>query len=1016
MQITRVELDNIKNYEAGSFDLEPGVTAICGPNGSGKTTILEAVSWALFDQLPYKKEDFLKRGARKGSVKVTFISSLDGRLYTVYRDTGTGYHIYDPVTRLRLVEQKGQVAGWIKQHLGVDPTVDLKSLFTSAIGVPQGTFTMDFAEQPARRKAEFDKVLRVDEYQRCSDELLPVVRFAEGKLADLREAIARNEVKVAALDRLTEERRRLGAIVGQLKLDLPILDRGQMEARKELDRLDSLARQIERLRADRAVLEQRISEAEVRLNALGSEVARSSRAFQAVQQSTDGYNAYCEASQRLEQLELEAVDRDRLRGEFAEKDKEHIRLQGTLQNLRDKLGELSRDKEGLRQLGPAIDQQVALESSRRELQAAASERPSLVERLEGTDRELAALRVEYREVTHKIEECEKFKSLAVKTAGLEVARSNAESGLRGKQIELDRMTQRKAELGRLSESVALIEGELKNLESTLQTEDDHGDLVESISALESEEHRTIEEIAGLRAALEMDEHTLAQINGGLCPLLAQRCLNMREGETLDSYFRGRAETDRQQLAKLMGRREGLRQQLATARAGIATLQARETLRAQQSKYRQDLERETTKCEALEKEISALQVTPDVVRQFADRLKAADRELRSAHEAKAKFEAAEPLKERLKNIKAEGEQKRTLRQELEKRLAATDGATEELASVERQIEALGDPRGRARLLEERISNESALRGVLERAEGDESALAQALDGLKLQLQAFDSLDGRMASERSRRAAREREYLAYLENQPIAALLPAREGEFSVLKDALAADRDRALSLTCELETASLGYDLDRHSQAKVRLEESTNRASAAAYELASLQEKSQTLLVEISELADAKQELEALTRGRRQCDHILSVSEMTRDLLKKAAPFVTEALLQSISIEANHLYREITGNALATLRWDSGYEVIVEEEGYDRPFANLSGGEQMAAALSVRLALLKELSDVRIAFFDEPTSNMDEERRHNLAEQIGRIKDFDQLFVISHDDAFEGFTDQIIALGPQENHG
>jgi DNA repair exonuclease SbcCD ATPase subunit len=42
--------------------------------------------------------------------------------------------------------------------------------------------------------------------------------------------------------------------------------------------------------------------------------------------------------------------------------------------------------------------------------------------------------------------------------------------------------------------------------------------------------------------------------------------------------------------------------------------------------------------------------------------------------------------------------------------------------------------------------------------------------------------------------------------------------------------------------------------------------------------------------------------------------------------------------------------------------------------------------------------------------MDEERRRNLAQQIGRIKDFQQLFVISHDDTFEGHTDQVILLG------
>jgi exonuclease SbcC len=139
-------------------------------------------------------------------------------------------------------------------------------------------------------------------------------------------------------------------------------------------------------------------------------------------------------------------------------------------------------------------------------------------------------------------------------------------------------------------------------------------------------------------------------------------------------------------------------------------------------------------------------------------------------------------------------------------------------------------------------------------------------------------------------------------------------------------------------------------------------------------------------------------------------DFIRDILQKAAPYITESYLFSISSEANQLFREITGRHDITLRWTKDYEITLEEEGRERPFSLLSGGEQMAAALSVRLALLKELSEVNLAFFDEPTTNMDEERRHNLAQQIGRIKDFQQLFVISHDDSFEGYTDQIISLG------
>ncbi len=42
----------------------------------------------------------------------------------------------------------------------------------------------------------------------------------------------------------------------------------------------------------------------------------------------------------------------------------------------------------------------------------------------------------------------------------------------------------------------------------------------------------------------------------------------------------------------------------------------------------------------------------------------------------------------------------------------------------------------------------------------------------------------------------------------------------------------------------------------------------------------------------------------------------------------------------------------------------------------------------------------MAFLDEPTQNMDEARRTNLAQQVAGVKGFEQLFVISHDDTFE----------------
>ena len=41
--------------------------------------------------------------------------------------------------------------------------------------------------------------------------------------------------------------------------------------------------------------------------------------------------------------------------------------------------------------------------------------------------------------------------------------------------------------------------------------------------------------------------------------------------------------------------------------------------------------------------------------------------------------------------------------------------------------------------------------------------------------------------------------------------------------------------------------------------------------------------------------------------------------------------------------------------------------------------------------------------------MDAERRENLAQQLSQIKHFDQLFVISHDDTFEGYVDNVVTV-------
>jgi exonuclease SbcC len=159
---------------------------------------------------------------------------------------------------------------------------------------------------------------------------------------------------------------------------------------------------------------------------------------------------------------------------------------------------------------------------------------------------------------------------------------------------------------------------------------------------------------------------------------------------------------------------------------------------------------------------------------------------------------------------------------------------------------------------------------------------------------------------------------------------------------------------------------------------------------------------IGALDEARAELATLQELERMLQQF-------RETIKEAGPNILKAVLHAISTEANRIFGEILGDRSSALSWEQDYEIVLRRDGRERSFAQLSGGEQMSAALAVRLALLRGLSRVDMAFFDEPTQNMDGERRGNLAEQIRRVRGFEQLVVISHDDTFEQGLDSVLHL-------
>jgi len=53
MRLTRVEIHGFKSFaDRVQLDLPPGLTAVVGPNGCGKSNVIDAIKWALGEQRP----------------------------------------------------------------------------------------------------------------------------------------------------------------------------------------------------------------------------------------------------------------------------------------------------------------------------------------------------------------------------------------------------------------------------------------------------------------------------------------------------------------------------------------------------------------------------------------------------------------------------------------------------------------------------------------------------------------------------------------------------------------------------------------------------------------------------------------------------------------------------------------------------------------------------------------------------------------------------------------------------
>lgn len=248
---------------------------------------------------------------------------------------------------------------------------------------------------------------------------------------------------------------------------------------------------------------------------------------------------------------------------------------------------------------------------------------------------------------------------------------------------------------------------------------------------------------------------------------------------------------------------------------------------------------------------------------------------------------------------------------------------------------------------------------------------------------------------------------MNNYKIAQKLPAKIAEFENIKK-----KSKELLNTHQIKTEQLKklnneFDKDEFEKLNESIQEFEKNISGLNATIKGIKENIEELKQKLRTYKKIEEELNKVLVDKKRIDSILTFTTRIRNWFKEAGPKITEALLNGVSREATKVFQDIMDHSNLKLTWESNYDITIISPQGKRIFSQLSGGEQMSAALSVRLAILQTLSKIDLLFLDEPTINLDSEKKQNLADSIKRIKNFSQIFLISHDDTFEGMADNVI---------
>lgn len=364
MTLKTLSLQNFKRYASYEMTFEEGLCGILGRNGSGKSTIFEAVFFALYGE--YKNKELLKTAGTEGNIKVELTFFINEKEYTVIREfrgrVMTAYASFKCGDETTTTGAK-EVTIAITKLLGMGKEAFLHTVFAS-----QKELTALSSMKNDDRKTMMRRLLGLEKIDKIEGFIRDTLRNLNRDIKNESTQLMNEEALKALQTEQTTKEQTLKVLEEQIKT----LEAEQKKIKLAYESAKVVVDVQQKAKDAKAQKLQAVTKAEQSITIRQQQLKSLEEELKALQIKQSAYEKDLPLKAKLSTLDKAVSDQDALKTAFLKKDaleKELAQLRIEFTNRKNEVASLSKEIEPLESLKKQlIEQQTTLTQHKASLQ------------------------------------------------------------------------------------------------------------------------------------------------------------------------------------------------------------------------------------------------------------------------------------------------------------------------------------------------------------------------------------------------------------------------------------------------------------------------------------------------------------------------------------------------------------------------------------------------------------------------------------------------------------------------